>query len=301
LILWLSLISIFKNFVVSSSLVKVILSRKGFDSSYGGFPSPILPDQTLLSLPIPSPDDHISYDDLQTPTGQSYYELMSSLSPTLHHPNRGTVPLQSEYTCHLDPDLEVSTYPREKNWRPLFGQINQAQAHLHNQQIGPGDLFLFFGWYRQAEWEDGQLHFVPGAPDLHIIYGYLEIDNVLSVDSPDNVSKWMRYHPHVRNLSRLEQPTNTLYVAKNRLSWEPNSTGGGMLTYSPDLVLTQPGQTRSRWELPDLFRDVSMTYHSENSWSSEGYFESAKRGQEFVIEESPAITHWAQSLVRNHI
>lgn len=30
--------------------MKVILSRKGFDSGYGGFSSPVLPDGTLLSL-----------------------------------------------------------------------------------------------------------------------------------------------------------------------------------------------------------------------------------------------------------
>lgn len=34
--------------------MKIILSRKGFDSSYGGYPSPILPDGSLLSIPIPS-------------------------------------------------------------------------------------------------------------------------------------------------------------------------------------------------------------------------------------------------------
>jgi Nucleotide modification associated domain 3 len=34
--------------------MKLILSRKGFDSAYGGVPSPILPDGTLCPLPIPS-------------------------------------------------------------------------------------------------------------------------------------------------------------------------------------------------------------------------------------------------------
>ena len=43
--------------------MKVILSRKGFDSSNGGCPSPILSDGTLLSLPIPSADRD-TYDDL---------------------------------------------------------------------------------------------------------------------------------------------------------------------------------------------------------------------------------------------
>lgn len=33
--------------------MKFILSRKGMDSAAGGFANPILPDGTLLSLPIP--------------------------------------------------------------------------------------------------------------------------------------------------------------------------------------------------------------------------------------------------------
>ncbi len=33
---------------------KLILSRKGFDSASGGCPSPIFPDGTMFSLPIPS-------------------------------------------------------------------------------------------------------------------------------------------------------------------------------------------------------------------------------------------------------
>ena len=33
--------------------MKIIISRKGFDSGSGGFPSPIMPDGTLLTTPIP--------------------------------------------------------------------------------------------------------------------------------------------------------------------------------------------------------------------------------------------------------
>lgn len=44
--------------------MKIILSRKGFDSSNGGIPSPILPDGTLLSIPIPGKFDNLSFDDL---------------------------------------------------------------------------------------------------------------------------------------------------------------------------------------------------------------------------------------------
>ncbi|WP_088501318.1 hypothetical protein [Burkholderia ubonensis] len=44
--------------------MKVVFSRKGFDSQYGGMPSPILPDGRLLPLPIPSSHDSATLADL---------------------------------------------------------------------------------------------------------------------------------------------------------------------------------------------------------------------------------------------
>ena len=47
--------------------MKVILSRKGFDSANGGIASPIFEDGTMLSFPIPSKDhdkDKIAYEEL---------------------------------------------------------------------------------------------------------------------------------------------------------------------------------------------------------------------------------------------
>jgi hypothetical protein len=41
--------------------MKIILSRKGFDSQYGKIKSPILEDGTMLSLPIPQENDYSLY------------------------------------------------------------------------------------------------------------------------------------------------------------------------------------------------------------------------------------------------
>ena len=41
--------------------MKIILSRKGFDSANGGIVSPIMEDETLISFPIPSEDDKDRY------------------------------------------------------------------------------------------------------------------------------------------------------------------------------------------------------------------------------------------------
>ena len=47
--------------------MKLVLSRKGFDSSAGGIPSPILPDGRLISLPIPSREDDFTFADINVP------------------------------------------------------------------------------------------------------------------------------------------------------------------------------------------------------------------------------------------
>ena len=44
--------------------MKIILSRKGFDAEAGGFASPILPDGTMVSLPIPDDSSVVKYDEL---------------------------------------------------------------------------------------------------------------------------------------------------------------------------------------------------------------------------------------------
>lgn len=105
--------------------MRVILSRKGFDSQYGGMPSPILPDGTLLSLPIPSKTDmETKYRDLYY-GNSSYYDIIHTLSPN----NK----IKEEYNCHLDPDIRGTIKDRPTGWKPTFGQEKTALRHLQKQ------------------------------------------------------------------------------------------------------------------------------------------------------------------------
>jgi len=76
--------------------MKVILSRKGMDSEAGGIPSPILPDGTLLSLPIPDNTSGQKYSELYY-NGQSLQEIIHQLKPRFN--------FSKNPTCHLDPDI----------------------------------------------------------------------------------------------------------------------------------------------------------------------------------------------------
>jgi hypothetical protein len=211
---------------------RLILSRKGFDSDFGGAPSPILPD------------------------GSTYLELLERLGIGQLRPSGWrSEPLPvAELGAHLDPDLSRSTLPRPPGWRPLFGQVDRAQGHLRNQGVGPGDLFLSFGLFAEtARLPSGRLRTAGRRHWIHLLWGWLEVDRVLPVGDglPDELP-WATGHPHwrARHLDRYRRQ-NTLYVARERSTLLPGLPGAGVFPcYRPSLRLSRPGSLRSVWRLP---------------------------------------------------
>ena len=277
--------------------MKVILSRKGFDSAYGGYPSPILPDGRLISLPIPS-NDLVKYSDLKFESDKSYFDLMGELKSKIKY-GKNWHELTEDTKCHLDPDIYANVLQRNCGWKACFGQINQSQSHLLNQGVKECDLFLFFGWFKQTILKNGKLCFDKSAPDLHIIFGYLQIDKIIRVNNETEIPDWMKCHPHVMDEDRKKTSTNTIYVARDKLTWDNTLSGAGYFRFSKEFVLTKEGLTRSKWFLPKFFKEVNISRHSENSWKPEGYFKSVDIGQEFIIEDNPDIENWATSLITN--
>lgn len=272
--------------------MKIILSRKGFDSGAGGVASPILPDGQLVSLPIPSKRDPHRFDDV----------VLGGvpLGPLVEDLTGGRVKRDSR--CHLDPDLDASAVPRPKGWRPAFGQVSAAQKHLAGNAVQAGDLFLFFGWFRAVEQVDGRWRYIRGAPDLHVIYGWLQIGQVVGLSDADgSLLSAHADHPHVhariggRDVSDLYRRSNTLYLARDRVSVPGiRRAGAGLFKTCYGRVLTETGQgKRSAWRLPSWFhpdRGTTLTYHARPTrWRADGdacSLMSAARGQEFVLETS---------------
>lgn len=267
--------------------MKIILSRKGFDSANGGCASPILPDGTLLSLPIPAGNDDesigngVKLSDLSH-IGKTYLELI---------PGK-----YEDKFVHLDPDIRVDNRKLPTKWKAVFGQCGAAETHLENMNVEVGDLFLFFGWFRsEGMRKNGKLCY--RGPNLHVIYGYLQIGKIINArhNNADEIKKYV-WHPH----SVPGYPdNNTLYVAVDHLSFAPELPGYGTFDYSKELVLTKDGYSRSRWELPDCFRKASISHHNADSFKKD-YFQSANIGQEFVVLEDDAVNKWARTLIVNH-
>jgi len=268
--------------------MKVILSRKGFDSKFGGYPSPILLDGTLLSLPIPDENDKVTYKQLFY-EGKTYAQIIAELT-------KGKF---SHTNCHLDPDIRLNDLdisPAPFDWKPAFGQSGIARTHLEKQKIKENDLFLFFGFFREAEEIDGKYQYVKGSKPKHIIWGYLQIGEIILMPTKEKYP-WlgMGMHPH---LDRNDKPNNTIFVASDTLTWDKNKSGAGTLKYSPELVLTKEGLSCSHWQLPDFLKDIEISYHSKESWT-ENYFQSASIGQEFVIaaDGNEEVEKWAKDLI----
>jgi hypothetical protein len=273
--------------------MKVVLSRKGFDSKYGGRPSPILPDGRMIFLPIPQDDDNFSYSDLKLDGYGTYLDLMRILFRGKIKVKEAFKELAKNTKCHLDPDIRKNVLERDNDWEPVFGQMGTAQGHLRNKGVEEDDIFLFFGTFRKTK-QDGHGLIFEGD-EKHALFGYLQIG--IPVKSKADIPEWAKYHSHA---SMGDEKNNTIYIARHSLSWKPDISGAGVFNFNESLVLTKDGKSKSIWELPDFFREIKISYHN-NPYQEDGCFKSARIGQEFVIQESDKVEKWAKNLIERNV
>lgn len=278
--------------------MKIVLSRKGFDSSAGGVPSPILPDGRLRSLPIPDPESPLRYCDIRGDSPR-IASLVTQLAPALRRTDR----------AHLDPDLCADHSERPPGWRPAFGQAGAALGHLDKHAVGEGDLFLFFGWFRAVERRGRRWRYAPEAPDLHVIYGWLQVGEMVDLDRTKAARPWSS-HVHCR---RHFGGRNRLYLAPETLrlgtSDVPLPGGGAWPRLSAERTLTRAGRSRSHWRLPHEFLPIDsargldcLSCHTRlERWRDCGShceLHTVPRGQEFVLDcvHRPGVLDWLESL-----
>ena len=297
---------------------RIVLSRKGFDSRAGGSPSPIFPDQRILSLPIPAPERYPQsskrFRDVLW-DGRSLAPLVECLSK-----------VRKECWCHLDPDLRTEAIPRQPEWRPAFGQVDGSQSYLAKQGVCQGDLFLFFGMFRRVEENgSGGLCYVRTAPKVHLLFGWLQVHEVLALQTDADCDRalgkypWLSDHPHLNGSFREPgenspgRAKNTVYVSTPKLSIAGTDVPGGGVFQNEDrrIILTEPEELekgascrRSYWRLPEWFwpadgcrfrRKVKMRRRA-TPWvhvTAEGL------GQEFVVDVDgipDAANKWVRDL-----
>ena len=303
--------------------MKIILSRKGFDSGKktGNGASPFVKNKEMMSFPIPAERaaafaNIIRYDGVRFPDGATMKQRMEELRQG--KPKWG--PSLSVECCHHDPDLvlDARDRPSKDGWRGIFGQSGSQQTEL--EKVDRGDLFLFFGWFQEAEIGSGGLRFCADAPDLHTLFGYLQVERTLSVEEGMEVPECFSDHPHLnwqRQQLRLEgnvSENEMVYIARERLSildGNGDLPGYGVFRHSPDLVLTAENQPRSFWDLPFFFDDQFCDGHisrinecrCRNPCHTEecgrkGLCKTDHQWQESIINATPEIQKWALERIR---
>ena len=307
---------------------RIVLSRKGFDGKTGGVPSPIFPDGSMLSLPIPAtrsthaspmpvPDCAQSHGDLAW-NGRRLSDIVSSLR------GRG-----SQINCvHLDPDLnpdvKIRGKERKPEWRGLFGQSGSAQRAL--EKLEQGDLFLFFGLFSRVIEDSGALRYAskekPAKPN--VLFGWLQIEEIEAIKSVADAVRlrtkypWAAGHPHLQDC--FQDKANTLYTGKEKLDIEESKgempAYGAFKYFSETLQLSETGNSGSFWVMPTWFkpkgdsRAVWASHPNGTTCWTPVYDNTGDKvlyhrvhlgpGQEFVLDCSkyPECISWALAKIR---
>lgn len=291
---------------------RIVLSRKGSDSAWGGQSSLLINETKLISLPIPESQklfpsgkgapNHLHYRDLpEHPLIGTFSEHLSKVCP--------------DSFVHLDPDIRPELRSKNVNCDELlFGQTGKAQSHLENHGVRHGSLFLFFGWFQRAECTDGKWNRRP--PNEHIIWGWFQVKDSFCVNSKEQAEKLKcaKHHPHVSDW-KCYGAKNRLYRATKSLSFAPELPGAGVFDWRGPLTLTErcsKTTTRRNWCVPAVLAKTGLTHHriqknhvSCTSSPERVHFKSACIGQEFVMpaenrdfkpDERGEIALWLQQI-----
>lgn len=224
--------------------MKIVFSPKGFDSSAGGGPSPIV-DGVPVSLPIPAgAASRTSYADL-------------GLGDEVERTSRGKIGAAD--LCHHDPMFAGGEC--------IFGQCGAAQSHLEKQGVGPGDWFLFFGLFAGGDGDDSGRH--------HRLFGWMEVTSVSPLENCDlgeRAALEALGHPHALAMHGANDciwrgPGGVAACADPRLRL--TVPGGPLSIWNVPEWLAETGLSY---------------HGREDRWLPDNRLRAVSRGQEFVAD-----------------
>lgn len=278
--------------------MKVIFSRKGFDSSYGGFPSVILPSEMgnkMISFPIPETNSNRAgkkADELcfvlHDGNSLSLKDIFEQLGITdkINVPSEPKSKGLENTVFHFDPEVQEIEDGRTY---VAFGQRGAASSHLLSNGINAGDVFLFFGTFKKTLLENGKITYDSAIHEIQAIWGYMIVDDIIHVNNIEEsqFAKYPDIGTHLHYVNRKSEVGENIIICGKHF---------GTFDYDDKYRLTKLGYKKSFWELPDIFRYTDIAYcgRVENP----ARFKSADIGQEFVVSnlnESKMID-WLKSL-----
>jgi len=279
--------------------MKIILSKKGFDTSFGRKASPIFPDGAIVSLPIPDDNSNCPYAAIASP--HPFFPSMEQLLLAL-----GCKENLARGTAHLDPDLRPEAKARTAGWLPTLGQSGSALRHLMKHGVTQGDIFLFYGLFQEVSVEPGGRLIFTGKKQ-QVLWGWLQVADMYYIHKIFKQEKfaWLNDHPHMQACTR---PDDAVFISGGNLRLPSiklkGVPGAGIFDrIRPELVLSYPeGKSFTNWRLPEFFYPFPykkpLTYHGKKEYwrKKDGncYLDRVPIGQEFILydEYMPELGEW---------
>ena len=260
--------------------MKIIFSRKGFDNASGGFPSLIFPNTQCFSIPIPGKLNKIKYSDLNFEYEEDTIQKILNNITHEHIKVKGNKKRcdysQIKFHCHNDPMIiHTDSYKGM-----ALGQSGAALGHLEKQGVKKGDLFLFYGLFQDIEKSENAWRYKKDSKPVHLIYACMKIDEVISVDSRENIIKkypFLKNHPHLDEEFMIKEKKSKIYIGEEFQ----------IFNFAKKRVLTNLDRYSgvANWKIPldfDFSSEISYikSVDIENGFA---YLSHRGYGQEFVF------------------
>lgn len=276
--------------------MKVIFSRKGFDSSYGGFPSIILPEEMeskMISFPIPETNPKgygKKAEDIKfvlKKQNLSLKEIFEQLGidEKINIPSTPARKGLNNTVFHFDPELQEVENMRSY---AAFGQSDKASSHLLSHGLDKGDVFLFFGSFKKTFFENNKITYDSAMYDIHAIWGYMIVDDIVHVKNIDeSLGKYPDITTHLHYKNKNIENGENIIICGSRF---------GTFNYDDKYRLTKLGYSKTSWELPEFFKNANISYC--NTVIKPSRFKTAAIGQEFIVTnfDDPKMKEWLINL-----
>ncbi len=287
---------------------KVILSKKGLDSSDGNTLPNLIWDDEFVVFPMIdsknldeycSGNKKLAYRDMKICSDNNFWDYMEKSKKFMsERMQKSYDKLTNSKHFHADPNL--INFWGTKNFVGSLGQCDIAQDFLNSHNIRKGDIFLFFNRFTKVNKEKDHFIFDCYFEDRYVIYGYLIVDEFFNLDNGNNnlLDKYdcLKFNPHIQTKHYAKKHhNNTIYVGRKY----------GMFNFNEKLILTSPySKNKTNIIVPEL-ANVKVNCETKESQSQkfdqDGRFTLLDRCQEYVLEENEQVLNWALELIKENL
>ncbi|RBP96130.1 hypothetical protein DFO70_102457 [Cytobacillus firmus] len=291
--------------------MKLVLSRKGFDSGSGGCLSPYNHETgQYIWFPIPEkvnsysnqiryPNILVKNEYLSGLNGSTLSEVYKSLKGTDRvklRKNEFASIDDNELFAHFDPMLGIPPWIEENEKFKIgkgFGQFNAA-PHLEKHNVNEGSVFLFFGGFQSTSHRK-----ISG----HYIYGWLKIKKRIETykECKEIIEQYnLDHHPHISEAAFNRNQKNYIFLPDKWLFEDLKIPGCGYFTTLNDSLLLSSNKesNKATWKLPIFFYQNLTQVHQKTWQHTQDGFCTVKTGigQEFVTQLSAKGEEWFREL-----